>query len=145
MKQHRGCLVAFLIAVAITAFAAYAMKKVFTPRVLSKEDPRQVFESFVCSPLPRSVELVKATGTIAFAGGNVFIEFRLDPGDHEDLIRRGKFQLADDRDASWITEFQPDGVKGELRRYVRVNDGMTETALFISEDLRRAWFLESQT
>ena len=142
--KHKGCLVAFLIAVAIAALFAYAMKTALSPRVLSKEDPRRVFESFVCSPLPRSVELVKATGTIAFAGGNVFIEFRLDPGDHDDLIRRGKFQPAGDRDPSWIREFQPDGVKGELRRYVRVNDGMTETTLFISEDLRRAWFLESQ-
>ena len=142
--KHKGCLVAFLIAVAIAALFAYAMKTALSPRVLSKEDPRRVFESFVCSPLPRSVELVKATGTIAFAGGNVFIEFRLDPEDHDDLIRRGKFQPAGDRDPSWIREFQPDGVKGELRRYVRVNDGMTETTLFISEDLRRAWFLESQ-
>ena len=140
--KHKGCLVAFLIAVAIAALFAYAIKMVLTPRVLSKEDPRRVFESFVCSPLPRSVELVKATGTIAFAGGNVFIEFRLDPGDHEELIRRGRFQLADERDSSWIMELQPDGVKGELRRYVRVNEGMTETALFISEDLRRAWFRE---
>lgn len=144
MKQHKGCLVAFLIAVAIAALFAYAMKMVLTPRVLSKEDPRRVFESFVCSPLPPSVEVVKATGTIAFAGGNVFIEFRLDPADHDDLIRRGGFQLAGERDSSWIREFQPEGVKGELRRYVRVNDGMTETALYISEDLRRAWFLESQ-
>ena len=94
---------------------------------------------------PRSVEQVKATGTITFAGGSVFIEFRLDPEDHDDLIRRGRFQLAGDRDPSWIKEFQPDGVKGDLRRYVRVNDGMTQTALFISEDLRRAWFLQSQT
>lgn len=145
MKQHRGCLVAFLIAVAIAALFAYAIKTVLTPRVLSKEDPRRVFESFVCSPLPRSVERVKVSGTIAFAGGNVFIEFQLDPKDHDDLIRRGRFQLAGDRDPSWILEFQPDGVKGELRRYVRVNDGMTETVLFISEDLRRAWFFESQT
>ena len=144
MKQHRGCLIAFLIAVAIAALFAYAIKTVLTPRVLSKEDPRRVFESFVCSPLPRSVGQVKATGTMAFAGGNVFIEFQLDPEDHDDLIRRGKVQLAGDRDPSWIREFQPDGVKGELRRYVRVNEGMTETALFISEDLRRAWFLESQ-
>lgn len=144
MKQHRGCLVAFLVAVAIAALFAYVIKTVLTPRVLSKEDPRRVFESFVCSPLPRSVGQVKATGTMAFAGGNVFIEFQLDPEDHDDLIRRGKFKPAGDRDPSWIREFQPDGVKGELRRYVRVNDGMTETALFISEDLRRAWFLESQ-
>ena len=142
MKQHRGCLVAFLIAVAIAALFAYAMKTALSPRVLSKEDPRRVFESLVYSPLPRSVGQVKATGTIALAGGNVFIEFQLDPGDHEELIRRGKFQPAGDRDPSWIREFQPDGVKSELRRYVRVNEGMTETALFISEDLRRAWFRE---
>ena len=143
--KHKGCLIAFLIAVAIAALFAYAIKTVLTPRVLSKEDPRRVFETFVCSPLPRSVGQIKATGTIAFAGGNVFIEFHLDPADQEDLIRRGKFQPAGDHDPSWIMEFQPDGVKGQLLRYVRVNDGMTETALFISEDLRRAWFLESQT
>ena len=142
MKQHRGCLVAFLIAVAIAALFAFGMKTILTPRVLSKEDPRRVFESFVCSPLPRSVELVQVSGTIAFAGGNVFIEFQLDPKDHDDLIRRGKFQLAGDGDESWIRDLQPDGVKGELLQYVRVNDGMTETALFISEDLRRAWFRE---
>jgi hypothetical protein len=118
------------------------MKTALSPRVLSKEDPRRVFESFVCSPLPRSVGQVKATGTIALAGGNVFIEFQLDPEDHDDLIRRGRFQPADERDSSWIMELQPDGVKSELRRYVRVNEGMTETALFISEDLRRAWFRE---
>ena len=140
--KHKGCLVAFLIAVAIAALFAYAIKTALTPRVLSKEDPRRVFESFVCSPLPRSVEQVKATGTMAFAGGSAFIEFQLDPEDHDDLIRRGKFQPAGDRDPSWIREFQPDGVKSELRRYVRVNEGMTETALFISEDLRRAWFRE---
>lgn len=140
--KHKGCLVAFLIAVAIAALFVYAIKMVLTPRVLSKEDPRRVFESFVCSPLPRSVGQVKATGTIALAGGNVFIEFHLDPEDHEELIRRGRFQPADERDSSWIMELQPDGVKGELRRYVRVNEGMTETALFISEDLRRAWFRE---
>ena len=142
--KNKGCLVAFLLAAAIVAFLAFTIKSVITPLDLAKEDPRRAFESFVCSPLPLSVHEIKASGVVAFAGGNAVIEFQFDPRDHDVLIQRGKFQLADDNARQWIKEFQPAGTVGNVLRYVRVNEGMTETALFIAEDRRQAWFREIQ-
>ena len=120
------------------------MKRALTPRNLAHEDPRSAFESFVCSPPPQSVREIKASGVVAIAGGHAAIEFQLDPTDVEDLLRRGKFRLADEDADEWIREFQPEGETGNLARYVRINEGMTETALFITADLRRAWFHEIQ-
>ena len=142
--KNRGCLIAFIVALAIAGFFAYAIKRALTPRDLSKEDPRRAFESFVCSPPPQSVREINARGVVAFAGGNASIEFQIDPSDIDDLIRRGKFELADTRAAQWITEFKPEGVAGNVVRYVRINEGASQTALFVTEDQRRAWFHEIQ-
>lgn len=142
--KNKSCLVALFLSVAIAAFLAIAIKRALAPRNLANEDPRHAFESFVCSPPPRSVRVVKASGVVAFAGGNATIEFQFDPRDLEDLIRRGKFRLADDKAVQWIKEFRPEGVSGRIERYVRINVGMTETALFVAEDHRRAWFHEIQ-
>jgi hypothetical protein len=135
-------LIAFLVAIA--GLALFQFKRGMTPRDLSNEKPDQVFESFVCSPIPSSVRNIKASGIIAFAGGGAGIEFQLDPRDHDDLVERGKFRLMDDRAPQWIKEFQPVGFDGNLLRYVRTNEGMTESALFITEDNHRAWFREIQ-
>lgn len=142
--KNRGCLIAFLIALAIAGVIACAIKLAHTPRDLSKEDPRQSFESFVCSPLPESVHDIKASGVVAFGGGSAHIDFHFDPRDHDRIIKEGKFRLADDKAVRWIKEFQPEVVPGSVTRYVRVNEGMTETALFVAEDRRRAWFREVQ-
>jgi hypothetical protein len=98
----------------------------------------------VCSPLRQSVNDIKASGVVAFAGGSVHIDFHFDPQDHDRIIKEGKFRIADDKAAPWIKKFQPEGVSGSVTRYVRANEGMTETALFVAEDRRRAWFRESQ-
>ncbi len=142
--KNKGCLIAFLLAVAIAGFFAFAIKSALTPRNLANEDPRRAFESFVCSPPPQTVREIRASGVVAFAGGNAAIEFQIEPRDHDDLIRRGRFRLADDKADQWIKDFQPDGVTGNIVRYVRINEGMTQTALFITEDHRRAWFHEIQ-
>jgi hypothetical protein len=138
----KGCLVAYLVAVAFAVYLIFGMKQALTPRNLAMEDPRQVFESFICSPPLQSAKNIKATGTIAFAGGDASIEFQLEPRDFDELIRRGKFRLGDDKAFQWIREFQPEGVSGTVERYVRINEGMKQTALFVSEDHRRAWFYE---
>jgi hypothetical protein len=140
--KNRGCLIAFLTVVAIAGVFAYAMKLVLTPRDLSKEDPRQTFEWFVCSPLPPSVHDLKAKGIVAITGANVRIDFHFDPQDHDIILKGGKFQLADDKVAQWIKDFQPEGVTGSVTRYVRTNEGMTETAFFVADDRRKAWFRE---
>jgi hypothetical protein len=142
--KNKGCLVAFLLAVAIAAFLAFTTKGLLTPRNLANEDPRRAFESFVCSPPPQSVREIVASGVVAYAGGNASIEFQIDPRDIDDLIRRGKFQLADSRADQWIMDFRPEGVAGNIVRYVRINEGTSQTALFITEDQRRAWFHEIQ-
>ena len=141
---NKGCLIAFLVALAIAGVFAYAIKVGFTPLDLSKENPRHAFESFVCSPLPKSVHDLKASGVVAFAGGGAHIDFHFDPRDHDRIIKEGKFRLADDKAAQWIKEFQPEGVPGTVTRYVRANEGMTETALFVAEGRSRAWFREVQ-
>jgi hypothetical protein len=140
--KKKGSLVALLITVAIAVTLAFAIKLALTPRDLAKEDPRRAFESFVCSPPPQSVREVKASGAVAFAGGKAAIEFQFDPQDLNDLLRRGKFRLADDKAVQWIKEFRPEGAPGNIARYVRINEGMTEAALFVTEDNRRAWFQE---
>lgn len=142
--KNKGCLIASLLTVAIAASLAFAIKRALTPRNLANEDPRRAFESFVCSPSPQSVRDVRASGVVAFAGGNAAIEFQIDPRDFDNLIRRGKFRLADDKAVEWIKEYRPEGVTGRIVRYVRINEGMTETALFVAEDHRRAWFHEIQ-
>ena len=142
--KNRGCLIAFLIAVAIAGILAFAIKRALRPRDLSKEDPRKAFELFVCAPLPQSVHDLKAGGVVSFAGGSASIDFQFDPREHDRIIKEGGFRLADDKAALWIKEFQPEGVTGSVVRYVRANEGMTETALFVAEDRRRAWFRENQ-
>ena len=142
--KNKGCLIAFLVALAIAGIFAYATKVTLTPRDLSKEDPRQAFQSFVCSPLPKSVHDLTASGVVAFAGGGAYIDFRFDPRDHDRIIKEGQFRLADDKAPQWIKEFQPEGIPRSVTRYVRTNEGMTETALFVAEDRRRAWFREVQ-
>jgi hypothetical protein len=137
-------LIAFAMAVGILAVLGYGLKVGLTPRDLSKEDPRSAFESFVCSPPPQTVHEIKASGIVAFAGGHAVIEFQIEPQDHDDLIQRGRFRLAGDKEDQWIKDFQPDGVTGKIVRYVRTNEGMTQTALFLTEDHRRAWFHEIQ-
>lgn len=142
--KNKGCLIAFLVALAIAGVFAYAIKVALTPRDLSKEDPRHAFESFVCSPLPQTVHEIKASGVVALAGGSASIDFHFDPRDHDRIIKEGKFRLAGDKAAQWIKEFHPEVASGRITRYVRVNEGMTETALFVAEDRRRAWFREIQ-
>ena len=142
--KNKGCLIAFAVAVGILAVLGYGLKVGLTPRDLSKENPRRAFESFVCSPPPQTVREIRASGVVAFAGGNAAIEFQIEPRDHDDLIRRGRFRLADDKADQWIKDFQPDGVPGNIVRYVRINERMTQTALFLTEDHRRAWFHEIQ-
>lgn len=142
--KNKGCLIAFLLAVAIAGFLGFAIKIFITPRNLANEDPRRAFESFVCSPPPQTVSEIKAGGVVAFAGGDAAIEFQIEPRDFDDLIRRGGFRLADDKAEQWIKDFQPDGVTDKIVRYVRINEGMTQTALFLTEDRRKAWFHEIQ-
>ena len=142
--KNKGWLVTFILAAVIATFLAISIKSALTPRDLSKEDPRQVFEGFVCSPPPPSLHQVRAKGIIAFAGGNAIIEFQFDPRDHDDIIKVGKFQLAGDKAFLWVKKLQPEGVIGGVVSYVRVNEGMTQTALFVAEDRRRAWFREIQ-
>ena len=98
----------------------------------------------MCSPVPKSVREIKASGVVAFAGGNASIKFQIDPRDIDDLIRRGKFELADGRADQWIIDFEPVGVTGNIVRYVRNNEGTSQTALFVTEDQRSVWFHEIQ-
>lgn len=142
--KNKGCLRAFLLVVAIAAFLVFTSKGVFTPRNLADEDPRHAFESFVCSPPPKSVREIIASGAVALAGGNVSIEFQIDPHDIEELVRRGKFELADGRANQWMMDFKPKGVTGNIVRYIRINEGTSQTALFVTEDQRSAWFHEIQ-
>jgi hypothetical protein len=87
---------------------------------------------------------IDAEGVIAFAGGNAFISFRIDPADVEFLIKAGRFRPVDDHSPEWMMEFRPESGEDLSARYIRKNDGMTETALFISSCRDRCWFREIQ-
>lgn len=140
--KNKGCLTAFFLTVAIAAFSGFAIKSGLTPRNLANEVPGRVFESFVCSPPPHSVREIKASGVIAFAGGDASIDFLFDPEDHDDLIQRGRFRLA--ADSAPIQMLRPEGVPADIVGYIRVNEGMTVTRLFVTKDRRRGWFHEVQ-
>lgn len=143
--KNKGCFIALLLTAALAAFFVFGIKIALTPRDLSREDPRKAFEDFVCSPMPHSVHEINASGTVAFAGGHADMDFKLDPRDHDDLIRRGGFKFANDRVSARVLGFGADGDFGNIARYVRINgDGLTQTELFVSEDHRRAWFRETQ-
>jgi hypothetical protein len=141
--KRKGCVISIIGTVAIAIMLTFAVIRVLTPRNLANEDPREVFESFVCTPIPQSVRGIAARGVIAFAGGNAIIDFQIDPKDRQDLIQRGRFRVTDDKAShmdSWT--FQPDKTTGRVLRYVRDNQGMTETALIVDEESGRASFRE---
>jgi hypothetical protein len=140
--KNKGCLIAFFLTAAVAAFLGFIIKSGLAPLNLANEDPGQVFESFVCSPPPHSVREIRASGVIAFAGGHAFIDFQFDSRDHDDLIQRGRFRLA--ADTAPIQSLRPEGVPADIVSYVRVNEGMAETTLFVAKDRRRAWFNEVQ-
>jgi hypothetical protein len=138
-------LVAFAVAVGILAALGYGLKVGLTPTDLAKEDPRRVFESFVCKPAPESAMKIHARGVVAFAGGDAIIDFEIDPRDCDELLKRGGFRPAADKDWQWVGEFQPAGTteEGGISRYVRDSE-TRQSALFIAKDRRRAWFREIQ-
>ena len=138
-------LIALALVAGILAFFGYGLKVGLTPRDLSKEDPKRAFESFICKPVPESAVNLKASGMVAFAGGNAFIDFEIDPRDCDDLLKRGGFRPVAKGDWPWVVDFHPDGTTEdiEISRYVR--DSKTrQTALFIAKDHTRAWFREIQ-
>ncbi len=66
------------------------------PRKVSKENPQDVFREFVCDPIPPSVRSIEVYGGLAFAGGNVVIDFEIEEGDRRKLLDDGGFTSADD-------------------------------------------------
>lgn len=138
-----GCIISVLMAIGILGFVAFAVKLAVTPRNLSREDPREVFEQFIVSPVPASVYDVKVNGGIAFAGSSISIQFKLDPSELDGLLEKGRFQPADSSASDWVQEHRPEGEEGELGRYMRKNEnGLRYTGLIISADRKRAWFWE---
>lgn len=141
--MKKGCLIAFLMPLAVAIFGAVGIRKALTPWSLSDKDPRQMVELFVCSPVIDSIHSIEARGVIApFAGGEACIDFQIDPQDAELLLKRGRFKAAGENASEWIREFKPNSedYAYELSRYVRHRESGSETALFISRNREKVWF-----
>jgi len=134
-------LIALALAAGILTFLGIGLKVGLSPRDLSKEDPKRAFESFICKPVPESAVNLKASGVMAFAGGNGVIDFEIDPRDCDDLLKRGGFRPVMKGDWQWVIDFHPDGTSEdiEILRYVRDSE-TKQAALFVAKDRNRAWF-----
>jgi hypothetical protein len=141
MKQ-KGCLIGMTVFLAFFVVIAIGLWKALTPWSLADKDPRQMVELFICDPAPKSVSDIEADGVIAFAGGEAFISFRIDPSDVESMIKRGGFRPADDRCPNWVKEFEPESGESISERYIRGDEFGTQAAIFISPGRKKCWFLE---
>jgi hypothetical protein len=133
-----------LIVLTIGTFFAIATWQTFTPLNLSKKEPRKMFEKFVCDPAPESITEIKASGIIAFAGGQAKIAFRINSVDMQTLIQRGRFKPIDDSAPEWVRNFTPQSGENITLRYMQNNRGTSESALFVADNGENCWYLESQ-
>jgi hypothetical protein len=142
--KKKSCIIVAAFVVALVAVTAFALKQALTPWSLADRDPRLMVARFVCDPLVDSISEIKATGCMAFAGGNASISFRIDPEDLEALLKRGRFRPIDDKAPEWVRVFTPETGEEVAFRYLKVNEGTTESALFVSYGGKKCWFHEVQ-
>jgi len=143
-QEMKNTLVAFILALCIVGSAIFLMKKALTPRNLAAEDPRKVFEQFVCSPVPEGVSDFHSSGVVAFAGGEARIDFRFDAESIDRILELGGFRPYKSGDPGWISDFEPPSFSGSLLRYVRPDLETSHDALFLSVDTGRAWYREAK-
>lgn len=136
--KRKGCVVAVVLAVSVLVLTVFGFVRALTPRDVSKEKPEKVFRDFVCDPMPPSVSDLKAGGGIAFAGGNVVVDFTIEDRDRETLLRQGKFSTPDKHDAEWIAPNDPFGGEGGSTAFVRRVEGMSQIALYLAKNSNRA-------
>lgn len=136
--KRKGCVVTVALAVGVLVLIVFGFVRALTPRDVSKEDPETVFRDFVCDPMPTSVSAVKASGGIAFAGGNVVVDFSIEDRDRGTLLRQGKFSEPDKDDTEWIAPNDPFGNEGGSTAYVRRVKGMSQIALYLAKNSNRA-------
>ncbi len=140
----KNTIVAFILAVCIVGSAIFLMEKALTPRNLAAADPRKDFEEFVCTPVPKGVSDFHSSGVVAFAGGDVRIDFRFEAESVDRILEHGGFRPYKSGDPGWISDFEPPAFSGSLLRYVRADPGTSHEALFLSVDTGRAWYREMQ-
>lgn len=141
-KKRKGCLIAMAIGLGLAALFVFGIVEALTPRDVSKEPPEKVFREFVCTPMPASVRDLEVHGGIAFAGGNVMIDFAIDEGDRQALVSRGRFISVEspgkDIDGRWMEKYDPFTDQGGASRYVRDPNEMTLNGLFLAKRGNRA-------
>ena len=140
----KGCIIVSVLMVAFVAVTAFALKQALTPWNLADKDPRRMVEVFVCDPVIESISDIKASGGMAFAGGNASISFQIDPKDLETLLKRGRFRPVDYKAPEWVLSFKPETGEAVAFRYLKVSEGTTEAALFVSDGGKKCWFQEVQ-
>ncbi|MBK1828584.1 hypothetical protein [Haloferula rosea] len=140
----KNWLIAFFVAAAIVGTGYLFLKRLITPRDLATEDPRQVFERFVCSPIPDGVSDIRSSGIVAFGGADVAVDFLLQPQTMDGLIVAGGFRPLIESDPDWMAEFELPDFSGPVSRFVRADSGTSQEVVFFSEDGRRAWYRELQ-
>lgn len=122
----------------VLVLIALGFVRSLTTRDVSKEKPEAVFREFVCDPIPPSVSDVHAGGSIAFAGGNVVVDFTIEDRDQEILLRQGRFSIPDKHDTEWIAPNDPFGSQGGSAAFVRHEKGTSQIALYLAKNSHRA-------
>ncbi len=141
-RREKGCWALFVVLLAGLGLIVTVFVVLATPRDLSKEPTEKVFADFVCSPIPPSVKDIQVSGGIAFAGGNVVIEFTMDPADRHLLLSRGGFIEKPDPEA---TE-DPLSAEGGSTLHVRSHaGGLDVDRLYFAKKGRRVLFLHEET
>lgn len=138
-KRRRWLVAGSLVFSAIVWLVVEVMRAI-NSRDVSKENPQDIFRSFVCDPIPSSVSNVEASGILAFAGGHVVVDFSIEDRDRETLLLQGRFLKPGEKDTGWINQGDPFGDVGGSVSFFRPNDGMNQTALYLAKRSTRARF-----
>ncbi|HHH76142.1 MAG TPA: hypothetical protein ENL03_03865 [Phycisphaerae bacterium] len=107
--------------------------------------PETLFRNHVANPVPQSVQILHSE----YKGGldpTVFLHFKIDPQDLENILQAGKYEQVDCKD---IRLFEPDGFlpdwwlpysTDKTQKYARSNIENASAWLWVSGDKTEAYF-----
>ncbi|MCP5537279.1 MAG: hypothetical protein H7A51_13745 [Akkermansiaceae bacterium] len=142
-KKRLGCGIALVLTTVVIAYFAYGIYLVLTPRDMSQQNPEEVFREFVCSPIPSSVKIISVDGSIAFAGGNVYIEFTMDASDRDDLLSGGSFVKLDESSGGRLPVVPFENI-GSVETYRQNDESLSDSYLYLSKNSNKCFFHQAQ-